>query len=75
MFNDTYYTNKYIAQVGGVTLSNINELERSFMSIIGWNLHVSEEQFELYEKEIASMDFSPNVSSGASSPAANSPIL
>ena len=32
MFNDTYYTNKYIAQVGGVSLENMNELEAFFMS-------------------------------------------
>ena len=32
MFNDTYYTNKYIAQVGGVSLENMNELEGFFMS-------------------------------------------
>ena len=32
MFNDTYYTNKYIAQVGGVSLENMNELEGFFIS-------------------------------------------
>ena len=41
MFNDTYYTNGYIAQVGGVSLQNINELERFFMQAIDWNLNVS----------------------------------
>ena len=41
MFNDIYYTNQYIASVGGVTLHNINELERFYMSMIDWNLYIS----------------------------------
>ena len=31
VFNDTYFTNRYIAEVGGVTLANINDLERYFI--------------------------------------------
>lgn len=50
MFNDTYYTNQFIAQVGGVSLANINELERFFMSMIDWNLFIKPEEFEQYEK-------------------------
>ena len=46
MFNDTYYTNQFIAQVGGVSLPNINELERFFMSMIDWNLFIKPEEFE-----------------------------
>ena len=43
MFNDTYYTNKYIAQVGGVSLQNINELETFFIEMIDWNLNITED--------------------------------
>ena len=75
MFNDTYYTNKYVAQVGGVTLQNINELERSFMSIIGWNLHVTEEQSKLYEQKLDAMNFHEHLYSGITSPAQASPQL
>ena len=46
MFNDTYYTNKYIAQVGGVSLENMNELEAFFMSQIDWELYISTEELE-----------------------------
>ena len=46
MFNDTYYTNKYIAQVGGVSLENMNELEGFFMSQIDWELYISTEELE-----------------------------
>jgi len=48
MFNDTYYTNKYIAEVGGVSLANINDLERCFMHLIDWNLHITTEEFQFY---------------------------
>ena len=50
MNNDTYYTNEFIAQVGGVTLANINELERYFISVIDWSLFISTEEFEHYER-------------------------
>lgn len=53
MFNDTYYTNQYIAQVGGVTLKNINELERFFMHLIDWNINITTEEFDLYEKGLS----------------------
>ena len=53
MFNDTYYTNKYIAQVGGVSLQNINELETFFIEMIDWNLNITEDQYVQYERLIA----------------------
>jgi len=45
MFNDIYYTNQYVASVGGATLQNINLLESFFMEMIDWNLFISEEEF------------------------------
>ena len=54
MFNDTYYTNACIAQVGGVTSSNINELERYFMAMIDWRVSITGEEFSLYEASLAS---------------------
>ena len=52
MFNDTYYTNKYIAQVGGVSLENMNELEGFFMSQIDWELYISTEELEQSQQSI-----------------------
>ncbi len=52
MYNDTYYTNQYIAQVGGVTLPNINELERYFMLVVDWNLYISPKEFAFYEQSL-----------------------
>lgn len=53
MYNDTYYTNQYIASVGGVSLQNINELERFYMSMIDWNLHITREEFDFYERGLS----------------------
>ena len=52
MFNDTYFTNRYIAQIGGVSLANINELERYFMEVLDWNLYISTEEFNFYEQSL-----------------------
>jgi len=54
MYNDTFYTNQYIASVGGVTLPNINELERYFMHMIDWNLYISTEEYAFYEHSLLS---------------------
>ena len=55
VFNDTYYTNRYIAEVGGVTLANINDLEMYFMDVLDWNVNITTEEFEFYDKSINSL--------------------
>ena len=55
MFNDTYYTNKYIAEVGGVTLANINDLERYFVEMVDYHLNVTTEEFEFYEQGLSEL--------------------
>ena len=66
MFNDTYYTNKYISEVGGVTLANINDLERYFMQVVDWHVNITTEEFELYEQGLQL--FTAQVPSAQSSP-------
>ena len=68
MFNDTYYTNQFIAQVGGVSLPNINELERFFMSMIEWNLYISTEEFDFYERGLEVFQHPETPTSVMSSP-------
>ena len=55
MYNDTYYTNQYIASIGGVTLHNINELERFYISMIDWRLTISIEEFNLYDSRLGAL--------------------
>ena len=66
MYNDIYYTNQYIASVGGVTLHNINELERFYMSIIDWNVYISREEFDFYERGLLAFQQSEAASATAS---------
>lgn len=48
MFNDIYYTNTYVAQIGGISLKNINQLEKYFTKMLDWRLNISTEEFEFY---------------------------
>jgi|APSaa5957512535_1039671.scaffolds.fasta_scaffold169737_1 hypothetical protein len=42
-FTDYFYGNIYVAQVGGMTLSELNALEKIFLEIIDFKLNVSED--------------------------------
>lgn len=52
-FDDVYYTNTFYAEVGGITVNEINNLEVDFLCRIGFNLFVSTEEFRQYYKDIA----------------------
>jgi len=43
---DTYYSNNYYAEVGGVSLRELNMLEQLFLKMIDWKLQVSPEEYE-----------------------------
>ena len=48
--NDHYYSNSFLAEVGGVSLANINDLELYFMQVCDYRLHISTEEFEFFEQ-------------------------
>ena len=50
--NDLYYSNSFLAEVGGVSLANINDLELYFMQICDYRLHITTEEFEFFEQQI-----------------------
>lgn len=52
-FDDVYYTNTFYAEVGGISVNEINSLEVDFLCRIGFNLFVSTEEFRQYYKDIA----------------------
>ena len=52
-FDDVYYTNTFYAEVGGISVNEINNLEVDFLCRIGFNLFVSTEEFRQYYKDIA----------------------
>lgn len=45
---DDYYANDYYAEVGGVSLEEINVLEYNCISMLNFNLFVEEEIFNKY---------------------------
>lgn len=46
--SDLYNSNKYYARVAGVSLEELNVLERSFLADLGYTLNVTPEQYAAY---------------------------
>merc|ERR1712032_13638 len=44
--NDAFYTNTYYARVGGLKVDELNMLEKRFLQLIDWRLHVTHEEYE-----------------------------
>ena len=53
---DECFTNKYMAKVGGVSLSELNRLETLFLKNLDFSLDVSAENFEQFCCEICRLD-------------------
>ena len=53
-FSDYFYSNQYVATVGGVELKNINFLESMFLQYIDFNLSISTEEYIEYENGLES---------------------
>jgi hypothetical protein len=47
--NDFYYDNLMFSRIGGVTLLQLNRLEREFLYFINYNLYYTEELYYEYE--------------------------
>ena len=46
--DDKYYNNEYYAKVGGVSVQELNRMEKEFLFLIGFRLFVEEELFSKY---------------------------
>ena len=44
--DDFYYTNSYYNVVGGVSLKSANAMEKLFLTLIHWDLYVSEDEYQ-----------------------------
>eukprot|EP00826_Nyctotherus_ovalis_P044671 TRINITY_DN4840_c0_g1_i3.p2 TRINITY_DN4840_c0_g1~~TRINITY_DN4840_c0_g1_i3.p2 ORF type:complete len:112 (-),score=28.67 TRINITY_DN4840_c0_g1_i3:20-355(-) len=49
---DDYFVNSYYAAVGGVSLEELNELEKDFIETIGYELYVEKNVYKRYEKAL-----------------------
>lgn len=43
-----FYRNSFYAQVGGVTLRQLNEMEEEFLELIGFRCHVDHDTYHAY---------------------------
>lgn len=44
-YDDVFYSNLFYSKVGGITLSELNNLEVEFLNLIGFELYISPEEF------------------------------
>jgi len=51
-WDDTFYSNKHYAKVGGVRLQEINRLEMHFLLLIGWRLQVLPQEYNMYQSQV-----------------------
>lgn len=49
---DCYFDNKYYAKIGGISLKELNYLERIMLGLMNYELYVSGEEYEMYLNEI-----------------------
>ena len=47
-YSDQFYSNSYIAQIGGIELIELNWLEQIFIKIIDWDLTVYPDDYKLF---------------------------
>jgi len=46
--DDVFYANAYYAKVGGVSVQEMNRMEKQFLLMLGWRLQVQPEEFAPY---------------------------
>ena len=51
---DHYFDNKCYAKVGGITLEELNDLERDFLDSIDYKLNIREREYKRYKDAIRS---------------------
>lgn len=51
-YNDIFYGNHFVAHIGGVSLEEINQLEKEFITLLNWRLWVDPAEYLIYENNI-----------------------
>lgn len=51
-FDDVYFTNAFYADVGGITVDELNTLEVDFLCRIRFNLYVTPQDYQRYYLDI-----------------------
>lgn len=56
--NDQHYSNQSYAKIGGIPLNELNMMEHEFLSIIGYELYISDDLYEKYERYLLNLPMS-----------------
>ena len=54
-FSDIFYTNQRYAKVGGLPLSELNQLELHFLLLLNFNLYINQSEFQSYSNKLLSI--------------------
>eukprot|EP01062_Namystynia_karyoxenos_P063216 TRINITY_DN56033_c0_g1_i1.p1 TRINITY_DN56033_c0_g1~~TRINITY_DN56033_c0_g1_i1.p1 ORF type:complete len:563 (+),score=121.38 TRINITY_DN56033_c0_g1_i1:111-1691(+) len=57
--DDVYFANSHYAQVGGVSLEELNVIELCFLQVLDWNMHVHGDLFESYSAGLLRKKYGP----------------
>lgn len=49
---DDYYSNKYYARVGGISLCELNELEYYLLILLEFDVFIDDDVYEKYENQL-----------------------
>merc|ERR1712194_826860 len=50
--DDDFYSNSYYAKVCGLTLKELNKLERDFLRMLAWNCRISPDEYQEYRQRV-----------------------
>ena len=51
-FDDGFYSNAFYAKVGGISVSELNEMEKEMTKIINFNFYIDQKEFERYCRKL-----------------------
>ena len=51
-YSDNYYHNSYFADITGLSLDQVNSMERQFLYIIDYNLVINTKDYEDYHQSV-----------------------
>lgn len=52
-YNDVFYSNADIASIGGLTVEDLNRIERYLLETVDYQIYISSEEFQMYEQGIS----------------------
>ena len=59
MYDDVYDLNQFYAEVGAISVQELNNLESAFLRKMDWNLLIPEENMKLLRSQLLSLNYNP----------------